>query len=374
MTRGRGEGTFGRTPDGGWWYRVSLGVGPDGKRIRRRVYGRTKADALDAAARLRRSGGVSTSRDRLGDYLDHWLDGLILAPGSVSKYRDTVRTHIAPALGRSRLSDLHPEHVRQWQRDMVADGKSPSTANYARVVLRIALAQAVRDELIERNVVELVRPLKVERRARSPLTGPESVRFIEAVGDSRLGPLFTTAIGLGLRFGELRGLYWSDVEDGVVHVQRQIPTGSLDVRPLKTGQSGRRLITLPGFVSDAISRERTMQLEERLRAGRRWGDGPDLIFRTPYGRALHPPTVRLALADALDEARLPSIHFHDLRHSTATLLLTLGVDMRTVQTILGHSAMRTTEAYAHVMPELTADAMARLDALLGRSGQRSGQR
>ena len=66
---------------------------------------------------------------------------------------------------------------------------------------------------------------------------------------------------------------------------------------------------------------------------------------------------------------MPSIHFHDLRHSTATLLLTLGVDMRTVQAILGHSSMQTTEGYAKVMPELQADAMARLDAALRRTAR-----
>ena len=74
----------------------------------------------------------------------------------------------------------------------------------------------------------------------------------------------------------------------------------------------------------------------------------------------------LALKQVMEEAGLPVIHFHDLRHSTATLLLTLGVDVRTVQIILGHTSVRTTEVYAHVLPELTREAMARLDALLRR--------
>lgn len=326
---------------------------------------------MDAASRLRRGDtGASTSRDRLGAYLERWLDGLIRAPLTMTNYRGTIGSHVTPAIGHVRLAELRPEHIRQWQRDMIAEGKSPDTANRARQVLRAALADAVRDEIIERNVVSLVRPLKVERRRRSPLSAPEALRFLEVVTETRLGPFFITALGLGLRFGELRGLFWSDIDDGVIHVSRQIPTsGPRELRPLKTGASGRRSLPLPAFVHDAIAHERTMQLEERLRATH-WREEPDLIFRSPNGRSLDPDNVRSAFAAALSEAGLPSVHFHDLRHSTATLLLSLGVDMRTVQTILGHSAMKTTEAYTHVMPELTADAMARLDRLMRGNGAR----
>lgn len=129
-------------------------------------------------------------------------------------------------------------------------------------------------------------------------------------------------------------------------------------------------LPLPAFVADALARERTLQIEDRLRAGRAWlVEAPDLVFRSPHGRPVQPPDVRLALNRIMEEAGLPAIHFHDLRHSTATLLLTLGVDMRTVQTILGHTSMRTTEVYAHVMPELTREAMARLDGLMRRDAR-----
>ena len=73
-----------------------------------------------------------------------------------------------------------------------------------------------------------------------------------------------------------------------------------------------------------------------------------------------------AYKSILEEASLPAIRVHDLRHSTATLILRLGVDVRTVQAILGHTSVKTTAIYAHVMPELTADAMKRLDGLLRR--------
>lgn len=371
MARGRGEGSFGRTEDGRWYYRVSLGVGPDGRRVRRRVYGKTKSEAMDAASRLRRSESVGSSRDRLGDYLDRWVAGLIRAPLTIRSYRLSISKHLTPRLGHVRLSDLKAEHVRQWQRGMLADGVSPITTNGARLVLHAALSDAVTDELVVRNVVSLIRPLKVERRTRQPLSADESMRLLEAIQPSRFAPLITVALGLGLRLGELRGLTWADIDGDVLHVHQQIPTqGPIELRPLKTGASGRRSLPLPAFVAAALTRERTLQIEDRLRAGRAWSvTTPDLVFKSAHGRPIHPPEARKVLKETMAEAGLPTIHFHDLRHSTATLLLTLGVDMRTVQTILGHTSMSTTEAYAHVMPELTREAMARLDGLMGRGAR-----
>lgn len=379
MTRGRGEGTFSRTVDGRWVYQVSLGVDAAGKRVRPRFYGRTKVEARDAAEeyrrRLRRGDSPIADRDRLDIYLERWLGGLIREPNTLSTYRSHLRLHVIPFLGMVRLGDLRPEHVRQWQRDRLDAGVSPTSLNMARMILRSAIEEAVRDGDIDRNAVSLVPALKTVRRRRHPFDVEQTLTFVRQVQGERMGPFYLTAIGIGLRKGELRGLRWADIQDGVVHVRKQIidsPSGAR-LSDLKTDSGGQRDLPLPAFVAEALEHERSQQRFERARSGDAWLDGiPDLVFRNPAGRPLSVTYIFRDFKRQLREAGLPDIHFHDLRHSCATLLLSLGVDMRIVQVILGHESMSTTEVYTHVLPDLSREAMGRLGALIGSNGTTIG--
>jgi integrase len=114
----------------------------------------------------------------------------------------------------------------------------------------------------------------------------------------------------------------------------------------------------------AIRAHRRRQLEERLLAGRRWRDS-DFVLTTTVGTPLDPNRVRRVLRDVLEAAGLPSITFHDLRHSCASLLAADGVPPRTIMAILGHSDIRLTmNVYAHIDRDAQRDALRRMDALL----------
>lgn len=373
MTRGRGEGSYSRLTDGRWVYQLSVGVGADGKRQRPRFYGGTKGEAREHAEeyrrKLRRGDPVLVDRTRLTEYLDSWLAGVVgRAPSTITNYRGHIRNHITPYIGNVRLGELRPDHLRQWQRESLDHGASANTTNYARQVLHAALKEAMLDQVVDRNVVSLLRPLKVVRDQRKPLDAEQSLAFVKQVRDARFGPLYLTALGLALRKGELRGLQWADIENGIVHIRHQMIAvdGGQRLTHLKPGNSGQRDLPLPAFVADALEHERSLQRFERVKAGDTWDKAfDDLVFRTRLGRPLHVNTIRSDFKRQLVAAGLPDIHFHDLRHSGATLLLSLGVDMRVVQVILGHQSMRTTEIYAHVLPTLTLDAMNKLDGLLG---------
>lgn len=374
--RGRGEGSYSRLADGRWVYQISAGVGPDGKRQRPRFYGDTKEEARDRGEeyrrKLRRGDPVLVDRTRLGDYLTSWLDGLIRPPNTIRVYEVHIRLHLIPRLGHVKLGALRTDDVRQWQRAMLDSGQSAYTTNYARKVLVNALNDAVQDEYIARNVASLVKDVRYVTKRRTPFTPEQAIAFVRHVRAERLGPLYITAIGTALRSGEVRGLLWSDIEGDVMHVTRQLtrlPDGH-QLRDLKSGESGQRSLPLPGFVQQALELQRDAQRFDERAAGKRWDTTWDgLVFRTQYGRPVSEQSLRADFAEQLAAADLPSIRVHDLRHSCATLLLSLGVEMRVVQAILGHSAMKTTEIYAHVLPSLTADAMGRLDGLLGEQAQ-----
>ncbi|HEY8477997.1 MAG TPA: site-specific integrase [Chloroflexota bacterium] len=222
--------------------------------------------------------------------------------------------------------------------------------------------------LLGRNPCDAVNPPKVTKPELRVLTPEEARRFLAAVAGHRLEALFTLALTTGMRQGELLGLKWQDVdlEMGVVRVRRALQrlrrVGFVEVEPKSA--TSRRAARLVPLAVTALRRHRARQLEERLQAGTAWEDR-DLVFCTEHGRPLTHTTVLRAFWRLLDEAQLPRIRFHDLRHSTATLLLAQGTHPKIVQELLGHSSISLTlDTYSHVLPHLQLEATARLQQLL----------
>lgn len=176
------------------------------------------------------------------------------------------------------------------------------------------------------------------------------------------------ALCTAMRQGELFGLKWSDVDwtANRLQVRRSIARargGWIEQEP-KSAKSRRSVPLIPLAVA-ALKRHRVRQAEQRLAAGGKWQDH-GLVFTNAIGNPLSPQNVlRRSYYPLLESAGLPRITFHDLRHSTASLLLSLGVHPKVVQEFLGHSQIGVTlDTYSHVMPTLGREAMDKLDSLL----------
>jgi integrase len=176
--------------------------------------------------------------------------------------------------------------------------------------------------------------------------------------------------------GELLGLRWADidVEQGHLQVNRTALRLSVDdakMRMYETEpktESSRRLITLPQLVVDTLRRHRAAQRAYRLSQGSAYQD-LDLVFANATGGHLWDSTVRRQLYKLLKGCKLPPMRFHDLRHSAATILISLGVNIKVIQELLGHSNIQTTlNIYGHVIPGLQAQAMQQLDDLYQQNG------
>ena len=371
--RGRGEGSITKRNDGRWMAQADLGW-QDGKRRRKTLYGRTKREVQEKLRETlhRQEHGLPPvpEQETVGAFLSRWLE---ISQGRVrrrthERYAQIVRAHLVPGLARVRLAKLTPQDVAACLRRIEAAG-SAYMARGAREVLRAALNQAVRWELVSRNVAALTDAPRHTTRQIEPLTPGQVNTLLEAVADHRLEALITVAVGLGLRQGEALGLRWEDVdfEAGVLSVRQTLERAGTTPRfgEPKTARS-RRTITMPGIVAAALRRHRTRQLEERLAAGARWRESR-LVFTTTIGTAIDKSGVHKAFKAVLRAAGLPNIRYHDLRHTAATLLLTQGVDPRTIMETLGHSQISLTlNTYAHVMPALQREAAAKMDAILRR--------
>jgi integrase len=227
---------------------------------------------------------------------------------------------------------------------------------------------AVKWQLLHQNVATLVDPPKITRVEVEPLTSEEAQKLLQALPGDRLEARWIVGLALGLRQGEVLGLWWDDVdlEAGTLRVrralQRQRVKGLVFIEP-KTARS-RRTVSLPDPLVDALRAHRSRQLQERLAAGSVW-KGSECIFTTECGAPLDPRNDYRAFKKLLKSAELRDVRLHDLRHTAASLLLLQGVSPRVVMEVLGHSQISLTmNTYSHVVPELKREAADRMGEVL----------
>ncbi len=381
--RANGTGSIGRRADGRWWARYTTHT-QDGQAIRRVCYGRTRREVEDKLIELLRDRNlalVAARRGRgptVGEYAERWLATRAagLRPATAKRYAELIRQHVVPALGRVPLSRLEITRVNDMLAAKLAAGLAPRTVHHIRAVLRTMLNAALREGLTQRNVAALADPPRVPVTERVTLTQEQAKRLVEVARRDRDGALWVLALTTGARQGELLALRWSDYEPdpGTLRIEHSLHrvNGELVLAETKTARS-RRTVVLPGAARDALARQRSAQAADQLRAGRAWANGPGLIFTTPTGRPRDGTVVSHQFRVRCQALGLPSMTFHDLRHSAASLLAVAGVQPRDVQAQLGHSNVLTTlQTYTHVAPGGGALIAEMMDAILTGGQARPG--
>jgi integrase len=373
----QGRSTIIKRPDERWHGYVSMGTKGDGKRDRRHVSARTRAEVVVKVRELeskRDAGSVHAAGKpmKVEEWFNYWVDTIAPArvrPRTLESYRSMIRLHILPRIGQRRLDQLMPEHLEQLYIELLDSGRSPATVLRVHRVLHRALKIAVQRERVARNVATLVDPPK-QRRAETPmpLDVDECRKVLAAAEGRRNAARWTVALALGLRQSEALGLQWRDIDldTGKLSVRRglhRVDGKGLMFEEPKTPRS-RRTVALPGPLTAALRKHRETQDLERMVAGSDWQDF-DLVFAQPNGRPLDKHSDYEAWTRLLADAGVRHIRLHDGRHTAATLLLTAGVHPRVVMELLGHSQMRTTtDIYSHVMPALAQEAADRMGTTL----------
>ncbi len=378
--RANGEGSLYRRSDGHWVAQVDLGW-QNGRRKRKYVSARTRTEAhtkLRAILTERDRGLVSTARPmKVKDWFETYRTEVAPSRQRVStleRLDDTIRLHITPVIGHHRLDQLKPMHLVALYNAKTGAGLAAATVRQIHAIIRRALAVAVKWQLVTQNVATLVDPPSVPRIEVEPLTSTEAQKLLQAALGGRNEARWIVGLALGLRQGEVLGLWWDDIDldAGTLRVrralQRQRAKGLVFTEP-KTARS-RRTVSLPAPLVDALRAHRSRQLQERLLAGSMW-KGVDCVFTTECGAPIDPRNDYRMFKELLVQAGLREVRLHDLRHTAASLLLLQGVAPRVVMEVLGHSQISLTmNTYSHVVPELKRDAADRMGEVLWRHALR----
>ena len=356
------------------------------RRVRKRLSSEGEAERWLVKVRYEHDQNALPSEEAerltVGAYLDAWLRDSVA--GTVSRhtqrdYEDKVRLHIAPALGKIRLTELTTQHLNRFYRKKLADGLSPRSVRYMHTTMTKALHEAEGADLVRKNVARWAKPPKDEHEEKSVLSVAEAMLFLEAIRGDRMEALYLLAVTTGLRRGEMLGLKWQDLDltKGTLRVSRSLDQhyGPTRENAPKRAAS-RRPAVLPAPVVEALRRRQEAQDEERKAAGRAWRGGPpgeDYVFSTKIGTPERGDNLLArSLKPLMLKAGLPPHNFQTLRRSNATFLVLLGVNPRVAMRWLGHSDVATTmKIYQQAPDELQEKAAELMGELL--FGSKNGE-
>ena len=306
----------------------------------------------------------------VGAWLEEWLKlkaGQV-RPSTLESYRHLVTDHLVPALGTVRLQDLRAPAIQQaiqaWRATPRKGGKpnapaqslSDRTVRYCFAILSMALGQAVKWQLVERNVAELVDPPAAADPPRTWWTVEDAARFLAATRSTRWGLAWHLTLHTGLRKGELLGLQWTDVDwdAGTLTVRRTLDRHQQPGPP--KSRHGERTIAL-----DPDTLALLQQAKRHTQAI--W------VFATKNGTPVSGRNLSRAFTAALKRAAVPPIRFHGLRHTHASLLVEAGENARVVADRLGHGQVSfTLQVYVHARSEAQRQSATALAARLRQDG------
>jgi len=404
LRRSNGEGTvFQRASDHRWIARVTYVDEATGAQRHKEQSARTEGEAHERLttlkADLRSAGGLPEGRTpTVGEWLTHWLATSAksrTSENTYDAYRSIVTHHLIPLLGKRKLdTSLRAHHVEAAYARMAAgrpcgradcptaDGKycsacrpplAPSSVLKAHRILCRALRVAARDyATLDPNVVDAP---SVRRARGDSYTMAEVTKIVAELTTRRSGVRWLIALVLGMRQGEVLGLWWSDIDlvTGVVTVQarnHRRKGGGVVRRPVKNDDSIRDIALPPELVA-ALKEHRKAQITERLAAGPKWVDDGGWVFTNELGLGMRPEADLKDWYAMCEAAGVRRVRQHSgTRHTVATLLLEAGINPRIVMELFGHSQIAVTlNTYSHVKANVVRSAVDGLAASVFGSGK-----
>ena len=385
--RANGEGSIGKWivagVNKGWRASISAGRDESGKLIRKQFYGKTQKEVKSKLEEYKKqiNLGILPTDDKLT--LEQWyytwlFDYRIkdLKPKSFEKYEGIYRNYIKDTqLGKLNLKDLRATHLQKYYNDLMDKDKKPtSTIKGLNTRIKPCLAEAEKQGYIQKNYCKLVTlPKDNTTREIKVLTQNQQQSFIANLVGHDLEMLFLTALGTGLRLGEILGLKWSDIDfnTGTLTVNRTLQrvtvidrdgnrSSKVIEQPPKTKNS-IRIIPIPKNILSKLKDHRVQQSKNKLQLGDLYTNN-DYVFCDNLGYPIDDKRPNRNLKIILNKLGIEPLKFHGLRHTYATRLFEANVPPKTVQVLMGHYDISITmDIYTHVMEDTKLEAVEKLN-------------
>ena len=363
-----GENIYKRK-DGRYEGRYVTGKTPEGRTRFGYIYGRQYAEVrnrlLQKKAELLGQQGSEcfTRRWTLDQWLTYWMENDLLGsvkPSSYQTYCNQANRHLRPALGGYFLSEMTPGIIHAFVEGLRASGLASGTVRGIYRLLSAAMRYALEEGVLRKNPCRKIRVHPEERAEQRVFSRTEQEKLRGMASETDDLPALLS-LYTGMRLGEVCALKGSDIdwEKGTITVRRTVqrvsqmksPDGRKTMLMIGTPKTARshRVIPVPAFLLERLH----TRAEEK---------GTGYLFGSAVCAA-EPRTVQRRFHRFMQKLGITGVHFHTLRHSFATRLLELGVDIKTVSALLEHGSAKTTlDFYAHSLLEHQRTAMEMLAA------------
>lgn len=379
------SGSIKKDSNGTWYYIVDVGTDANGKRKQKRRRGfKRKQDAQESLTSLLKElqdgEYLESSNIRLSDYmLEIWLEekrkNNLMTRLTIDSYKSYIINHITPSIGKGELSSISAKHIKKLVTDLKEkrdeNGKellSDSTVQRIFNIVVTALNSAIKDGLIKENPAANVDRPKITKKKLKVWNVEEVNLFLNSLKDNRNYMAFFLAIHTGMRQGEILGLPISniDFEKKLIRVTQTLEHDGKGIKQGAKTSAGIRSVQVSDEVLKEISKQIERIKQEKKLSGNMYIDN-GLLICTNIGKPIFPDTLTKTMRRKIKQTGLNPIRFHDLRHTSASLMLMIGTHPKIVSERLGHSSVTITlDTYSHLLPNMQEEAANGLSNLLNK--------
>lgn len=285
---------------------------------------------------------IDTKKMFFGEYLDYWITEVCehkLKTTTLEGYKHNIERHIKPILDHILLEKLTPLHLQQLYKNKLEQGRLKGEGGLSNKsvlaihrILHRTLEQAVKWQLVVRNVADCVEPPKPKKYEAKFLDEKQVIELQEISKSTYLYIPILIAIYTGMRRGEILGLMWQDIDikKGMIRISHSLNStkNGLELSTPKTNRSIRS-IAIPQIVIKELKRHKIRQKQNKLKYGSSYQDS-DMVCTLENGEMINPKNLSRDFHKMLESNNLLVVRFHDLRHSHASLLVKLGVQPKVI--------------------------------------------
>lgn len=347
--------------------------------------------AMDFEDRVKNGKYLDGEKLTFREFTDRWLSeyaNMQLEPTTTEVYKFLLDAHVIPEIGHLKLAKVQPAHLNKLysvllkeRKDGKAGGYSPTTVKRIHAVISSIMTTAVQWNIITENPCKRIKPPKQAKQEIAFFTPEQAAAFLKELDrETKEGEIllqhnifFQLALFCGLRRGETVALQWQDIDFDAGTVSINKSTAIVEGKKYQKTPKNRtseRVISVPSHVLTMLRRYRVEYNTYRMQIGSHWINSGH-IFIQWNGTQMHPSTPNETMRKVIDrynnthKEKLPHVTPHGLRHTSATLLISQNIDIRTVSNRLGHAQTSTTmNIYTHALQKKDEQAAETLENLL----------